>query len=44
MAKKKTSLFLKQDYQVIYAIILIILIPLTIIFNTIWSVKSFKKI
>lgn len=41
--KTKTSIFLKQDYQVIYAIILITLIPLTIILNTIWSVKSFQK-
>lgn len=41
--KTKTSIFLKQDYQVIYAIILITLIPLTIILNTIWSVKSFQE-
>lgn len=42
MAKTKTSLFLKRDYQVIYAIILILLIPLAIILNTIWSVKSYQ--
>lgn len=41
--KHKTSIFLKQDYQVIYAIVLILLIPLTIILNTVWSVKSFQK-
>lgn len=40
MARAKTSLFLKRDFQVIYAIILIILIPIAIILNTIWSVKS----
>ena len=43
MSNKKTSIFLKQDYQVVYAIILILLIPLTIILNTVWSVKSFKN-
>ena len=43
MLKQKTSLFLKRDYQVIYAIVLIILIPITIIINTIWSVKSFQR-
>jgi len=31
---------LKRDYQVVYAIILILLIPLAIILNTIWSVKT----
>lgn len=43
MAKIKTTFFLKQYNQVIYAIVLIILIPLAIILNTIWSVKSFQK-
>ncbi|MBU1202734.1 HAMP domain-containing histidine kinase [Patescibacteria group bacterium] len=43
MAKIKTTFFLKQYQQVIYAIILIILIPLAIILNTIWSVKSFQR-
>ena len=42
MKKNKTSIFLKRNFQIIYAIILIILIPLTIVLNTIWSVKSFK--
>ena len=42
MKKNKTSIFLKRNYQIIYAIILILLIPLTIVLNTIWSVKSFK--
>ena len=43
MAKTKTSFLLKQNYQVIYAIVLILLIPITIILNTIWSVRSFQK-
>ena len=42
MKKNKTSIFLKRNYQIIYAIVLILLIPLTIVLNTIWSVKSFK--
>ena len=42
MKEKKTSIFLKRNFQIIYAVILIILIPLTIVLNTIWSVKSFK--
>ncbi len=42
MPQKRTSIFLKREYQVIYAIVLIILIPSTIIFNTIWSINSFK--
>ena len=42
MKKNKNSIFLKRNFQIIYAIILIILIPLTIVLNTIWSVKSFK--
>ena len=41
--KKNKKLFLSRNYQIIYAVILIILIPLTIIINTIWSVKSFQK-
>jgi signal transduction histidine kinase len=39
----KSKLFLKRNYQIIYAIVLILLIPLTIIFNTVSSVKSFKN-
>ena len=42
MKNNKTSIFLKRNYQIVYAIVLIILIPLTIVLNTIWSVKSFK--
>ncbi len=42
MKKNKTSIFLKRNYQIIYAVVLILLIPLTIVLNTIWSVKSFK--
>ena len=42
MSKKRTSFLLKQSHQVIYAIVLILLIPLAIILNTIWSVKSFQ--
>jgi len=42
MKKNKTSIFLKRNYQIVYAIVLIFLIPLTIVLNTVWSVKSFK--
>ena len=41
--KKHPKLFLKRNYQIIYAIVLILLIPLTITLNTVSSVKSFKK-
>ena len=40
---KKSKIFLQRNYQIIYAVVLIILIPLTIIFNTVSSVKSFKN-
>ena len=40
---RKSKMFLQRNYQVIYAVVLIVLIPLTIIFNTISSVKSFKN-
>ncbi len=43
MAKSKNNFFLKQNYQVIYGIILILLIPLFIILNTLSSVNSFQK-
>lgn len=43
MAKNKNSIFLKSESQVIYAIVLILLIPTTIILNTVWSLKSFQK-
>lgn len=43
MAKNRNDFLLKQNSQVIYAIILILLIPTAIILNTIWSVKSFQK-
>jgi signal transduction histidine kinase len=43
MARGTKDFLLKQNYQVIYAIILILLIPTAIILNTIWSVKSFQK-
>ena len=39
----RSRLFLKRNYEIIYAIVLILLIPLTIIFNTVSSVKSFKN-
>jgi signal transduction histidine kinase len=42
MAKKRNNFLLRQSHQVIYAIVLILLIPLAIILNTIWSVKSFQ--
>ena len=42
MAKKQNNFLLRQSHQVIYAVVLIILIPLAIILNTIWSVKSFQ--
>lgn len=42
MPKKRNSFLLRQSHQVIYAIVLILLIPLAIILNTIWSVKSFQ--
>ena len=40
MAKKRNNFLLRQSHQVIYAIVLILLIPLAIILNTIWSVKT----
>jgi signal transduction histidine kinase len=42
MAKKSNNFLLKQSGQVVYAIVLIILIPLAIILNTIWSVRNFQ--
>ena len=42
MIKKGNNFLLRQSHQVIYAIVLILLIPLAIILNTIWSVKSFQ--
>jgi len=42
MPKIKNTFLLRQSHQVIYAIVLILLIPLAIILNTIWSVKSFQ--
>lgn len=42
MLKKPNTFLLKQSDQVIYAVVLILLIPLAIILNTIWSVKSFQ--
>jgi len=42
MPKKFGQLFLRQSHQVEYAIVLILLIPIAIILNTIWSVKSFQ--
>lgn len=42
MLKKTNTFLLKQSDQVIYAVVLILLIPLAIILNTIWSVKSFQ--
>ncbi len=38
----KPKLFLQRNYQIIYAVILILLIPITIAFNTITSVRSFQ--
>lgn len=43
MSATKHPFLLKSEHQVIYAIVLIILIPLAIILNTIWSVNSFKN-
>ena len=42
MLKKSNTFLLKQSDQVIYAVVLILLIPLAIILNTIWSVRSFQ--
>ena len=42
MIKKGNNFLLRQSHQVIYAIVLILLIPLAIILNTIWSVKAFQ--
>ncbi|MFA6307329.1 MAG: HAMP domain-containing sensor histidine kinase [Patescibacteria group bacterium] len=42
MLKKRNNFLLRQSHQVVYAIVLILLIPLAIIINTIWSVKSFQ--
>lgn len=42
MAKKAHNFLLRQSHQVIYAVVLILLIPLAIILNTIWSVRSFQ--
>ncbi|RJQ33485.1 sensor histidine kinase [Candidatus Parcubacteria bacterium] len=43
MAKFKNSFFLRQSYQVIYGVTLILLIPIFIILNTVSSVSSFQK-
>ena len=43
MPKQKQTLFLRQNYQVIYGVILILLIPLAIILNTISSIGSFQQ-
>lgn len=42
MSQNKGSFFLKQHHQIIYAVILILLIPVAIIFNTILSIRSFQ--
>ena len=42
MAQTKKSFFLQQKYQIIYAVVLILLIPVAIIFNTILSIRSFQ--
>ena len=42
MPVSKHPFLLKSEQQLVYAIVLIILIPLAIILNTIWSVQSFK--
>ncbi|OGY94101.1 MAG: hypothetical protein A2406_01410 [Candidatus Komeilibacteria bacterium RIFOXYC1_FULL_37_11] len=42
MLKKPNNFLLRQSHQVIYAVVLILLIPLAIILNTIWSVQSFQ--
>lgn len=39
---KRSNFLLRSSHQVIYAIVLILLIPLAIILNTIWSVRSFQ--
>ena len=43
MKLKENILALKKYWQIIYAVFLIILIPLAIIFNTVWITNSFKK-
>ena len=42
MSQTKKSFFLQQKYQIIYAVVLILLIPVAIIFNTILSIRSFQ--
>ncbi|PLX24586.1 hypothetical protein C0580_04785 [Candidatus Parcubacteria bacterium] len=42
MAKSKNLFFLKQSHQVIYGIILIVLIPIFIVFNTLRTVDLFR--
>ncbi|MBI4457866.1 HAMP domain-containing histidine kinase [Candidatus Uhrbacteria bacterium] len=38
-----TSLFLKKNWQIIYAVILIVLVPVTIISNTFFVINGFRK-
>lgn len=43
MAKSKNLFFLKQSHQVIYGVILIVLIPIFIVFNTLRTVDLFRN-